>query len=144
VLGADVSWYVSSKPSWTGLFYHYVWLAFPSVEGLGKSNAIGANVKTVLSARLWLQRNNRRLESRFEWNSRCWNRVVMIRYKQRSVICSGSIGYDWCSYSFDNSILSLKRGKSRYTASYFTFREFILAGFLYRSEEVSVDRSVAV
>jgi len=106
------------------------WLAFPSVEGLVESNAIGANVETVLSARLWLQRNNRRLESCFEWNSRCWNRVVMVRYKQRSMICSGSIRFDWCSYSFDNSILALKRGKSRYTARYFTFREFIQAFYL--------------
>lgn len=95
-----MSWYVSSKLSWTGCFYHYVWLAFPSVEGLAESNAIGAKVETVLLARLWLQRNNRRLESCFEWNSRCWNRVVMVRYKQRSMIYSGSIRYDWCSYSF--------------------------------------------
>ncbi len=110
------------------MFYHYFWLAFPSVEGLVESNAIGAKVETVLLAsRLWLQRNNRQLESYFEWNSRCWNRVVMVRYKQRSVICSGSIEYDWCSYSFDNSILLLKRGKSRYTARYFTFREFTQA-----------------
>ncbi len=58
-----MSWYVSSKLSWTECFYHYVWLAFSSVEGLAESNAIGAKVETVLSARLWLQRNNRRLES---------------------------------------------------------------------------------
>ncbi len=49
------------------MFYHYVWLAFPSVEVLAESNAIGAKVETVLSARLWLQRNNRQLESCFEW-----------------------------------------------------------------------------